>query len=102
MTRPCRSSGALVVFLSLSSIFLVDSTETNKPLIDAKFLNSKIQTKKIYVVGPEERYKSVQAAIDAVPERNSGWVEVHVKAGTYRYIDIYSSGVEFCFNYELI
>lgn len=80
------SSGRLVLFLSLCSIFLVDSTETKKPLIDAKFLNSKIDTKQTYKVGPNEEYKSVQAAIDAVPEGNSQWVVVHVKAGTYRYI----------------
>ncbi|KAF3341787.1 putative pectinesterase 67 [Carex littledalei] len=86
MARPCSSSGGLVVlFLSLCSIFLiVDSTDTKKPLIDAKLLNSKIQVKQTYKVGPEEQYKSVQAAIDAVPEGNSQWVVVHVKAGTYR------------------
>lgn len=89
MARPCSSSGGLVVvFLSLCSIFLiVDSTDTKKPLIDAKLLNSKVQVKQTYKVGPEEQYKSVQAAIDAVPEGNSQWVVVHVKAGIYRYIN---------------
>ncbi|KAJ3709233.1 hypothetical protein LUZ61_012938 [Rhynchospora tenuis] len=84
MAKPCTSACGLVLFLSLCSIFVVDSTQTKKPLIDAKVLNSKIQAKQTYKVGPEEEYKSIQAAIDAVPEGNSQWVVVHVRAGTYR------------------
>ncbi|KAJ3693535.1 hypothetical protein LUZ60_009015 [Juncus effusus] len=55
-----------------------------KALIDAPLLNSIISTKKTYLVGPDEEFKSVQAAIDAVPEGNSEWVVVHIRAGTYR------------------
>ncbi|KAF3322664.1 putative pectinesterase 67 [Carex littledalei] len=84
MARSYSYIGGLVVLLSLCLILVVDSTVPKKPLIDAKYLNSKIQAKKTYKVGPEEEYKSVQAAIDAVPEGNSDWVIVHVKAGTYR------------------
>ncbi|KAJ1699240.1 hypothetical protein LUZ63_007752 [Rhynchospora breviuscula] len=84
MAWPCSCSGGLLLFLSVCLILVVDSTETKKPLIDAKVLNSKIQAKHVYKVGPEEDYKTVQAAIDAVPEGNSEWVVVHVRAGTYR------------------
>lgn len=83
---PCSYAVGLVLFLSLCLILVVDSTSHKKPLIDAKVLNSKINVNQTYKVGAEEEYKSVQAAIDAVPEGNSQWVVVHVKAGTYRYI----------------
>jgi pectin methylesterase-like acyl-CoA thioesterase len=86
MIWPYRYTAGLVLFLSLRSILLVDSTTPKKPLINAKLLNSKIDVKRTYKVGLEEKYTSVQAAIDAVPEGNSQWVVVHVKAGTYRYI----------------
>jgi hypothetical protein len=85
MIWPYSYSAGLLLFLSLCSVLVVNSTTPKKPLINAKLLNSKIDVKKTYKVGPEEKYNSVQAAIDAVPEGNSQWVVVHVKAGTYRY-----------------
>lgn len=34
--------------------------------------------------------KSVQAAIDAVPMNNDAWIKIHVKAGTYLYMILYT------------
>lgn len=33
-------------------------------------------------------FKSVQAAIDSVPEKNSHWVIIHIRKGVYRYIKL--------------
>ncbi|XP_072976351.1 probable pectinesterase 67 [Typha angustifolia] len=84
---PLLSSwAAIILLLSLSSIFGGALAGTHKAniIIDAPLLTSKIQTNRSLLIGPSEEFKTVQAAIDAVPEGNSDWIIVHIKAGVYR------------------
>lgn len=56
--------------------------------IDSHLLTEKIpanRTIKVDVNGNGD-FKSVQAAIDSIPEGNSGWVIVHLRKGVFRYV----------------
>ncbi|KAK1317574.1 putative pectinesterase 67 [Acorus calamus] len=55
-------------------------------VIDSPHLTSKIGTNRTILVGlsGKEDFKSVQAAIDSVPDGNSDWIIIHVRAGVYR------------------
>lgn len=58
-----------------------------KTVIDSPMLTQKIGTNrtiKVDINGNGE-FKSVQAAIDSIPEGNSNWVIVHIRKGVYRY-----------------
>ncbi|XP_078436307.1 pectin lyase-like superfamily protein [Wolffia australiana] len=54
--------------------------------IDAPLLTSKLQTNRTILVGTSghEDFTSLQKAIDAVPEGNSHWIIIHLRAGVYR------------------
>ncbi|XP_003594727.2 probable pectinesterase 67 [Medicago truncatula] len=57
-----------------------------KTVIDSPMLTQKIGTNrtiKVDINGNGE-FKSVQAAIDSIPEGNSNWVIVHIRKGVYR------------------
>ncbi|CAL5184268.1 unnamed protein product [Lathyrus oleraceus] len=57
-----------------------------KTVIDSPMLTKKIGTNrtiKVDINGNGE-FKSVQAAIDSVPEGNSKWVIIHIRKGVYR------------------
>lgn len=75
-----------VYLLSLSSILGGAIAGKSKDIIDGRLLSSKIATNLTILVGPEEEFKSVQAAINAVPDGNSRWIIVHLRAGIYRYV----------------
>ncbi|KAK9086277.1 hypothetical protein Syun_028671 [Stephania yunnanensis] len=55
-------------------------------LIDSPLLTQKIGTNRTIIVDikGDGDFKSVQAAVDAVPEGNSHWVIIHVRKGVYR------------------
>lgn len=56
-------------------------------VIDSPMLTQKVGTNrtiKVDINGNGE-FKSVQAAIDSIPEGNSNWVIVHIRKGVYRY-----------------
>lgn len=54
--------------------------------IDSDFLSQKIDSNRTIIVdlNGEGDFKSIQAAIDSVPEGNSEWVTIHVNKGIYR------------------
>jgi len=58
-----------------------------KTVIDSPMLTQKVGTNrtiKVDINGNGE-FKSVQAAIDSIPEGNSNWVIIHIRKGVYRY-----------------
>ncbi|KAG6538251.1 hypothetical protein ZIOFF_003364 [Zingiber officinale] len=77
-----------IAFLSLSlssSTFpIVAGHKKSHDRINAPLLTSKIAANRSIIVGPSEEFKTVQAAIDAVPEGNKEWIVVHLRAGIYR------------------
>lgn len=82
------------IHLSLSVIFVIAiSLSINvvhgleaKNVIDSPLLTQKIGTNrtiKVDINGNGE-FKSIQDAIDSVPEGNSKWIIIHVRKGVYR------------------
>ncbi|CAN4104671.1 unnamed protein product [Withania somnifera] len=57
-----------------------------KNVIDSPLLTKKIATNKTIIVdiNGQGNFKSVQAAINSIPDGNSNWVIIHVRKGTYR------------------
>ncbi|CAJ2662501.1 unnamed protein product [Trifolium pratense] len=57
-----------------------------KNVIDSPMLTKKIGTNRTIIVdiNGKGEFKSVQAAIDSIPEGNSHWVIVHIRKGVYR------------------
>jgi pectin methylesterase-like acyl-CoA thioesterase len=55
-------------------------------VIDSPLLTQKIGTNRTIKVdiNGDGDFKSVQAAIDSVPEGNSKWVIIHIRKGVYR------------------
>ncbi|CAI9118887.1 OLC1v1020514C1 [Oldenlandia corymbosa var. corymbosa] len=56
-------------------------------VIDSQLLTEKIvanQTIRVNVNGEGSDFKSIQAAIDSVPEGNSNWIIIHVRKGIYK------------------
>ncbi|XP_042453750.1 probable pectinesterase 67 isoform X1 [Zingiber officinale] len=88
-----------IAFLSLSlssSTFpIVAGHKKSHDRINAPLLTSKIAANRSIIVGPSEEFKTVQAAIDAVPEGNKEWIVVHLRAGIYRFHHISAFHVEF-------
>lgn len=89
--RSCTSS--IIHFpLALSFVlFLIVNVHTVggrslKNVIDSPILTNKIKSNNTIVVDVNGGgdFKSVQAAIDSVPEGNSKWVIIHVRKGKYR------------------
>nr|XP_010921450.1 probable pectinesterase 67 [Elaeis guineensis] len=78
------SSCHLFILLSLSSILVGAIAGKSKDIIDGPLLTSKIATNRTILVGAKEEFKSVQAAINAVPDGNSQWIIIHIRAGIYR------------------
>ena len=75
---------SFVISISLS-INVVHGLEA-KAVIDSPLLTQKIGTNrtiKVDINGDGE-FKSIQAAIDSVPEGNSKWIIIHVRKGVYR------------------
>ncbi|KAK8914203.1 putative pectinesterase 67 [Platanthera zijinensis] len=73
--------------LALSDAAILKSPKS-KDLIDASLLTLKVPAKpgRTIIVSPSgnDNFTSVQAAINAIPEGNSEWIVVHLRAGTYR------------------
>lgn len=60
-------------------------TKGSISLIDAPLLTEKIATNRSIIVDAagDGEFKSIQSAIDSVPEGNSEWIIVHVRKGVY-------------------
>lgn len=88
-----KTISVLYAFTFITSIFFLHSVDARdilklRPTRDeASVLTSKIAPEKIIVVdinGPESS-RSIQDAIDSIPDGNPNWVVIHVKKGVYRY-----------------
>ncbi|KAG5573970.1 hypothetical protein H5410_063736 [Solanum commersonii] len=77
----------LVIFLVIYVIFLdfVHGLSV-KNVIDSHVLTQKIGTNRTIIVdiNGQGDFKSIQAAINTVPDGNSNWIIIHVRKGTYR------------------
>ncbi|XP_059630450.1 probable pectinesterase 67 [Cornus florida] len=75
-----------LVFAASVSVLNVVHGFSAKPVIDSPLLTRKIGTNRTIMVdiNGKGNFKSVQAAIDSVPEGNSNWIIIHVRKGIYR------------------
>ncbi|KAK9665144.1 hypothetical protein RND81_14G093300 [Saponaria officinalis] len=83
-----------IIFVVISNIDIVKSSHHHhqheaphhKNVIDSQVLTEKIATNHTIVVDINGNgdFKSIQAAIDSVPEGNTNWVIIHVRKGIYR------------------
>ncbi|GMN55153.1 hypothetical protein TIFTF001_024258 [Ficus carica] len=74
-------SFVISIFLSNTVHGLEAKTVINSPLLTKKIGTNR--TIKVDINGNGE-FKSIQAAIDSVPEGNSQWIIIHVRKGVYR------------------
>uniref|UniRef100_A0A803Q4R7 Pectinesterase n=1 Tax=Cannabis sativa TaxID=3483 RepID=A0A803Q4R7_CANSA len=81
------------IHVSLAITFLISVSLTNivhgfdaKAVIDSPLLTQKIGTNRTIKVdlNGNGEFKSVQAAIDSVPEGNSQWIIIHLRKGVFR------------------
>ncbi|VAH86465.1 unnamed protein product [Triticum turgidum subsp. durum] len=84
MAQPSLLLLAAAVVLSLS---LCDAhnklAKKSDDVVNGPLLTSKLNAKRTLIVGPNDEFKTIQSAIDAVPNGNSEWVVVHLRAGVY-------------------
>ncbi|KAG8370528.1 hypothetical protein BUALT_Bualt14G0126200 [Buddleja alternifolia] len=75
-------------FILVTLIVVLDFVHgfTEKNVIDSPLLTQKMGTNRTVTVDPngQEDFKSVQAAVDHVPNGNSEWIIIHITKGVYR------------------
>ncbi|KAI4303131.1 hypothetical protein MLD38_038800 [Melastoma candidum] len=84
--RPTEFVLVAFLFVSISITSVEVRGLTPNAVIDSPLLTEKIGTNrtiKVDINGNGD-FKSVQAAIDSVPSRNSEWIIIHVRKGIYR------------------
>ncbi|KAA8527362.1 hypothetical protein F0562_034923 [Nyssa sinensis] len=83
-----RASCIAFLFIFVTSICVLDVVNgfSTNSAIDAHVLTNKIGTNRTVLVDIEGKgdFKSIQTAIDSVPEGNSNWIIIHVRKGIYR------------------
>lgn len=53
-------------------------------IVNGPLLTEKVRANRTLIVGPDEEFKTVQSAVDAVPAGNTEWVIVHLRSGVHR------------------
>lgn len=94
MAFPSSSCSKVLVSIQIAFAFvglccnldLVHGLSTKPTVIDSGFLTQKIRTNRSIVVDRNGNgdFKSIQDAINSVPDGNSNWIIIHVRKGTYR------------------
>uniref|UniRef100_A0A5B7C9V8 Pectinesterase n=1 Tax=Davidia involucrata TaxID=16924 RepID=A0A5B7C9V8_DAVIN len=83
-----RADYIAFAFIFVTSICILDVANgfSAKSVIDSPLLTNKIGTNRTIIVDFDGKgnFKSIQAAIDSVPEGNSNWIIIHVRKGVYR------------------
>ncbi|XP_027118130.1 probable pectinesterase 67 [Coffea arabica] len=86
-TLPWAKNVAYVHFLVMSVLISdVVHCSSDRNVIDSNLLTQKIGTRRATIVdiSGQGDFRTIQAAIDAVPEGNSNWTIIHVRKGVYR------------------
>ncbi|XP_028753524.1 probable pectinesterase 67 [Neltuma alba] len=77
---------SIVLFLATCPSYVLGTIELQDLVIDSPLLTKNIPANRTIKVDDEGdgEFRSIQAAIDSIPEGNSQWVIVHVRKGVYR------------------
>jgi pectin methylesterase-like acyl-CoA thioesterase len=88
MARPCL---LLPLLLAAAAVWapggaLAKSKFAKKSddIVNGPLLTEKLKAKRTLIVGPDEEFKTVQSAIDAVPAGNTEWIIVHLRSGVHK------------------
>ncbi|CAO2203647.1 unnamed protein product [Urochloa humidicola] len=93
MARPCLLllpllvASAAVLLLSWAPGGALAKSKLAKKsddIVNGPLLTEKLGAKRTLIVGPDEEFKTVQSAIDAVPAGNSEWIIVHLRSGLHK------------------
>lgn len=76
---------ALAVLSSPLGGALAKTAKKSDDVVNGPLLTTKINAKRTLIVSPNDEFKTVQSAIDAVPAGNAEWVIVHLRSGVYKY-----------------
>ncbi|XP_062211029.1 probable pectinesterase 67 [Phragmites australis] len=88
MARPCLlpfllAAAAVLSWAPGGALAKSKLAKKSDDIVNGPLLTEKIKAKRTLIVGPDEEFKTVQSAIDAVPAGNSEWVIVHLRSGVY-------------------
>lgn len=90
MARPCLLPlllAAVAVLVSAPGGALAKSKLAKKSddIVNGPLLTDKLKANRTLIVGPDEEFKTVQSAVDAVPAGNTEWIIVHLRSGVHRH-----------------
>ena len=96
MARLCRLRLRLLPLLLLAAAAVLTSApggalaksklaKKSDDIVNGPLLTDKLKAKRTLIVGPDEEFKTVQSAIDAVPAGNAEWIIVHLRSGVHKY-----------------
>lgn len=87
---PCILAAASAV---LSSPLFCDAhgktSGKSADIVNGPLLTTKLNAKRTLIVGPNDEFKTIQSAIDAVPVGNYEWIIVHLRSGIYTCVRTY-------------
>lgn len=91
MARPCllpflvAAAAVLITWAPGGALGKSKFAKKSDDVVNGPLLTDKIKAKKTLIVGPDEEFKTVQSAIDAVPAGNTEWIIVHLRSGLHRH-----------------
>lgn len=91
MARPCLltfllvAAAAVLAWAPGGALGKSKLAKKSDDIVNGPLLTEKIKAKKTLIVGPDEEFKTVQSAIDAVPAGNAEWIIVHLRSGLHRH-----------------
>ncbi|CAL4956354.1 unnamed protein product [Urochloa decumbens] len=94
MARPCLLLPSLLLAAAAAALLLSWApggalaksklAKKSDDIVNGPLLTEKLGAKRTLIVGPDEEFKTVQSAIDAVPAGNSEWIIVHLRSGLHK------------------
>ena len=90
MARPCLltfllAAAAVLTWAPGGALGKSKLAKKSDDIVNGPLLTENIKAKRTLIVGPDEEFKTVQSAIDAVPAGNAEWIIVHLRSGLHRH-----------------
>ncbi|TKW14770.1 hypothetical protein SEVIR_5G188500v4 [Setaria viridis] len=90
MARPCLllplllAAAAVLAWAPGGALAKSKLAKKSDDIVNGPLLTEKLKAKRTLIVGPDEEFKTVQSAIDAVPAGNTEWIIVHLRSGVHK------------------
>ncbi|KAF8730420.1 hypothetical protein HU200_016997 [Digitaria exilis] len=91
MARPCllpfllAAAALLIAWAPGGALAKSKLAKKSDDIVNGPLLTEKLKANRTLIVGPDEEFKTVQSAIDAVPAGNTEWTIVHLRSGVHRH-----------------